>query len=1364
VDADIEEQQMKPDSPASEFALLTSPFEQVASLCEAFTGECKHGSRASLDSYLDRVGEEAQPPLLRNLLTIDIENRRSVGEPVQVEEYLERFPKFAGLIRDIFVDLSSLSPVATHETHRAKVAAGKTPAVCRLGDYRLLGELGRGGMGVVCEAVHVQRGNHVALKTLPSLDGAALHRFKREFRALADINHPNLVALHTLEADGGQWFFTMDLVEGVPFLAYVRPGDTFDEARLRSALAQLLTAVLALHGRHIIHRDLKPSNVMVTADGHLVVLDFGLVLELDSAAALARSTQSLAGTPIYMAPEQAAFSNITAASDWYAVGVMLYEALAGEPPFSGGVLQVLQDKQRLDPPPFPDAAIPEDLARLCLRLLARDPQQRPDAFAIAKAIAASPTPPPAALAHAAHRLVGRDRHLATLKDAFVTLQRRREPLTVFISGRSGEGKTALGEHFLTPLRGDARLAVMSGRCYDRESVPFKALDTLMDALCNYLRALPSEDAALLMPDDIGVLVLVFPVLERVKVVAKAADTRLTGLDEPQIRRRAFGALRSLLSRISRRSPIVWFVDDLQWGDADSAEALFEVLRPPEAPPVLFLGTYRSDEKEGSAFLKRWKELQRQHDVRFADRDVKLSPLTVEECTELVVNLLGKDNDVIRRRAADFAQETRGNPFLLVELVGCFDSEADSFEPLPLHEVLARKLGRLPAEAGRLLEVVAVSRQALPLEEASQTAGHALPPMATITRMRNERLVRLIGPEESPQVDTYHDQVREAVLGQLQEGACRSIHRTLAEVIEKDVGGVSAELVLEQESSGTGREGERPAIPRVYDLAYHYDAAGEKHKALVYALLAAEQARRQSALEVAVNNYALAKRNAEETSNAIRYRIAAGYGGALMLLGRYEDANKQLHGVIDLVDDAESQARVEVLQGEIALKQGAMNKSIGCYEQGLRRLGHWMPRSALGFGYGLLREAVIQCVHSLLPRRLHRKPPSTPLDLTIRLFHRLTHPYVFQNTIQMLWAHLAEMNHAELPPPSRRLAYSYAFHGGVMPMLGWHGRGARYGDRAIVLAHDFNDILGQGTSHNYRGIGLYASARYEEGVQRLSDAIAAFEKAGDLWEVHLAHFHKGCCYFGLGDLAAAVAEARWTFAASARLGDSRVLCSSYLWARATRGNVPFEELRSCYPCRPDDVMSTVHGIMAEGHWHTFHGRTGEALQSFERAGELVRQSFCVNSHTIVALPELAAALRRHSEAVQHQDPQQAEHLSRRACRLAKWATRLTRLFPAAYPLSLRERSMILAAYGKTKKALKYADKSCAVADAQKAKYEHAQSLLVRGKLAKQLGLPEAAEQIHTAEAALDAIEAPVRTGQWGGVSPLRKLSPATSSGG
>jgi len=823
----------------------------------------------------------------------------------------------------------------------------------------------------------------------------------------------------------------------------------------------------------------------------------------------------------------------------------------------------------------------------------------------------------------------------------------------------------------------------------------------------------------------------------------AEAVRFATLDEQQVRQRAFGALRTLLGRISRRSPIVWFIDDLQWGDSDSAEALFETLRPPEAPQVLFLCTYRSDETEGSAFLARWKELQRKHDIRFSEREVKLAPLTVDECIELVIDLLGKDNDSIRKRALEFGRETRGNPFLLIELVGCFDPDTDSFEPMPLHEVLDRKLGRLPEEAGHLLEVVAVSGQALSLEEASRTAGHALPPVATITRMRNERLVRMTGTEERPLVDTYHDRVRETILGRMEERTCRHIHRTLAEVIEQDVGGVTAELIPVLESEK--KRDEDKAIPRVYDLAYHFDAAGEQRKAWTYALLAAEQARRQSALEVAAQQYAIAKRNAGETNNAVRYRIAEGYGEALMLLGRYDEATQELDGAIDLLEAAEKRARIEALQGELAFKQGSVDRSIAYYEAGLRRLGNWVPKTLPGVACGIVREAVIQSAHSLFPSFLHKKAASSQLDLTIRFFNRISHPYIFQNTSKMMWAQLSAMNRAELRPSSSDLSYAYAMHACVTAMLGWKARGSHYSEQSLRMARELNDLWGYGSCCSYTGIGLYASARYEEGLTRLTEAIDAFTKAGDLYELNLANFHLGCCQFGLGNLAEAVVAARRTFASSTRIGDSRTLCSSYLWARATRGNIPFEELESCYPCRPDDVMSTVHGVMAEGHWHSFHSRTEEALLTFERAGEMVRKSLCVNSHMIVVMPELAGALRRHADALQANDAHQAERLRRRAYRMAKWATRLTWLFPAAYPLALRERSLILAALGKTRKALKYADKSCAVAEAQQAKYEHAQSLLVRGTLARQLGLPEADEQIRLAEESLDAIEQALRAG-------------------
>jgi eukaryotic-like serine/threonine-protein kinase len=1351
---------------ASDSRHRASPFQQIVAACEAFTRTAADPSGSSLVAFLAQVPPDAQPLMLRNLLALEIERRRGRGERPRPEEYLERLPQFATVIREVFLEQAGVPPSlpSPHGWGRGGVGAsaavpqprvsGPTPLAARLGGYRLLGELGRGGMGVVYEAVHLHRGHRVALKTLPTLDGAALHHFKREFRALADVHHPNLIGLHTLEADGSQWFFTMDLVEGEPFLDHVCPHGALAEDRLRPALAQLVRGVMALHGRHIIHRDLKPSNVLVTPDGRVVVLDFGLVLELGSAEHSATGANCLVGTPRYMAPEQAAGGRIVPAADWYAVGVMLYQALAGRPPFEGSLMQVLRDKQRLDPPPLPEGAAPADLAGLCLRLLARDPQQRPDALEIARVVAPGSTFAERAVPRSGHLLVGRDEHLAVLHEGYRTVERRGEPVTVLVSGRSGEGKTTLAEHFLTGLREEGRAVVMAGRCYDRESVPFKALDTLIDALAGYLRALPGEEAALLMPDDLGALVQVFPVLQGVEVVARAAGKPPARPDEQHVRQRAFGALRALLGRLSRRAAVVWFIDDLQWGDADSAAALFEVLRPPEAPALLFVGSYRSDETERSAFLRVWQQQQHRDSVRFTAREVNLGPLTVEECTDLVVRLLGEDSDRVRRRALEFARETQGNPFLLTELVGCYDPDSDSFEPLPLHEVLARKLGRLPAEAARLLDVVAVSGQALSLEEAAQAAGHARPPMSALFQMRKERLVRLIGPDQSPLVDTYHDRVRETVLGHMRAGSRQALHLRLGEVIEETaggpppnppppVGGGQGGGVAALEGGARG-EGAAQAVPRAHDLAYHFDAAGEKRKASVYALLAAEQARRQFALEVAAGQYAVARRNAEEAPPAMRCRIRVGCGEALMLLGRYDEATAQLEAAAGLTDDPVPRAIIEGYLGEIALKRGWAGRSAALCESALRRLGKWVPRSRLGWAWALVREPLVHCLHRLFPKRLHSEPPSAPNDLIGRLMTRRAYAYWMNSSPRAMCAIYAAMNHGERFPPSPALAYSYAGYGVGLVSFGRFVRAFHYLDRSLALRRELNDLWGMANSLLAWGCALYSSARYEEAIAKLGEAVDLYRKTGDPHESNAAELHRALCHEKLGNVSVMLEIGQTIFAHDVRLGDDNSgHFTLFGWSLGARGDLPFEELKALFRPLPDNVLATSMLLMGEGHWHRHHSRTEEALQAFKSAYELVKRHVVINHLTVATLPWLVTALRRHADALGPRDGGRAARLRRRAFRLARWATWLTRHFPPHHPHALRELSHAYAARGQLQEALRLAEQSCAVAEGQRAKYEHAESLLLRGRLARRLGLPGAEEQIRTAEAALAARDEAIR---------------------
>lgn len=238
-----------------------------------FSDAWDEGNTPDLLEFLAKVGEDSKETLFRNLFHIEINKRKTRGEQPDPDDYVAQFPNDTSLIRQAFVEsiviaekrgLPNLEPTLNWTRPSAEF----------LGDYRLERELGRGGMGVVYEAVHVRHENRVALKFLPLIDGEGLHRFKREFRTLADINHPNLVGLHSLESDGASWFFTMDLIDGKDFFSYVRPHGSLDEQQLRRVFAQLVDGVSALHAHNIVHRDLKPSNVIVDAPGQLRLLDF----------------------------------------------------------------------------------------------------------------------------------------------------------------------------------------------------------------------------------------------------------------------------------------------------------------------------------------------------------------------------------------------------------------------------------------------------------------------------------------------------------------------------------------------------------------------------------------------------------------------------------------------------------------------------------------------------------------------------------------------------------------------------------------------------------------------------------------------------------------------------------------------------------------------------------------------------------------------------------------------------------------------------------------------------------------------------------------------------------------------------------
>jgi serine/threonine-protein kinase len=250
------------------------------------------------------------------------------------------------------------------------------------GDYEILGELGRGGMGVVYEARQMTLNRPVALKMIRAgvlAGGDDLRRFQNEAEAVAMLDHPGIVPVHEVGEHAGQRYFSMKLVSGGS-LADRLDGYRDDPQAAARLVAEAAEAVHHAHQRGILHRDLKPANILIDEQGHPHITDFGLARRVGGDSELTESGAIL-GTPAYMAPEQASGHRaaVTTASDIYGLGAVLYVVLAGRAPFGGESVVETLDAVRTRPPEPPsrfNGNVPRDLEIICLKCLEKEPSRR----------------------------------------------------------------------------------------------------------------------------------------------------------------------------------------------------------------------------------------------------------------------------------------------------------------------------------------------------------------------------------------------------------------------------------------------------------------------------------------------------------------------------------------------------------------------------------------------------------------------------------------------------------------------------------------------------------------------------------------------------------------------------------------------------------------------------------------------------------------------------------------------------------------------------------------------------------------------------------------------------------------------------
>ena len=742
----------------------------------------------------------------------------------------------------------------------------------RFRDPRIFGE---GAVGIVYEAWDQTRQERVALKTLHKVSASAIRDFKREFRAVADISHENLVILHELFCEQELWFFTMELVQGQPLLGGGRgndvPGLTGDE--LRRQLVQLARGISALHQVGVIHRDIKPQNVLVEPAGRVVLLDYGMATSAPQQAGAWDGT--FAGSPGYVAPELVFGESLSLASDWYSFGCVLYEALTGMLPFEDGAGAILLRKLMRDPtPPSRLAeAVPDDLERLCLALLERDPAARPDAQAVLHALGdAGPVSRPRLIPSSrtsfppvSRPFVGRDHERREVCD-WLAPDTRLGPRVALLAGPSGIGNTSTS----LVVSSTSDVLVLRSRCLKCELVPFNVWDGILDELASELGARAGQREIELGP----ALPRLFPELSSAEQAA--APNRLPG-DPAELRSEGARALRQLFAELCADRRVLFFIDDLQWADADSVRLLRELLLGPGAPPLGVLATLRPGEGESVRSDGLIDELSAEGRCR----SFAIGPLGPSES----LALLDAFDDLDAAARAAVLVEAEGNPFLLTELARDAQLPGGASRLL-LSDVLEQRLRELSPTARALFEVIGVIGRPLPLGVAGGAAGVGGRALEELHRLRARGLVRWGGTGAEDTVETYHDRWRvalESVLAQSRRGEC---FRALAVAYEAQ---------------------QRPEDAEI--LSFCYEQSAEPELAARHALAAARGAELALAFERAASCYGKAL-ELGHWPLAEQVELLTRLGAMANAAGRGAMAGEAFQRAAALVDDA---PRIEMLR-------------------------------------------------------------------------------------------------------------------------------------------------------------------------------------------------------------------------------------------------------------------------------------------------------------------------------------------------------------------------------------------------------------------------------------------------------------------